>query len=97
MPMSSFVILVVIITIAAVIYIELASMPGKTARERGHPHADAISLLGWIGLLLGVAPWLVAMLWARTQPFAVAHDNAPASVPSTAPVSEGKGHDQEAS
>ena len=97
MPMSSFVILVVIITIAAMIYIELASMPGKTARERGHPHADAINLLGWIGLLLGVAPWLVAMLWARTQPLAVAHEDAPASVPSTAPVSEGKGHDQEAS
>ncbi len=68
MPMSSFVILVVIVTIAAVIYIELASMPGKTARERGHPHADAISLLGWIGLLLGVAPWLVAMLWVFMFP-----------------------------
>ena len=97
MPMSSVVILVVIFTIAAVIYIELASMPGKTARERGHPYADAISLLGWIGLLLGVAPWLVAMLWARTQPLAVTHDYAPASVPSTAPASEGKGHDQETS
>lgn len=89
MPMSSVVILVVIFTIAAVIYIELASMPGKTARERGHPYADAISLLGWIGLLLGVAPWLVAMLWARTQPLAVTHDYAPAN--------EGKGHDQETS
>jgi len=66
--MSSFVILVVIITIAALIYIELASMPGKTARERGHPQADAISTLGWIGLLLGIAPWLIAMVWARTQP-----------------------------
>jgi len=95
--MSSFVILVVIITIAAVIYIELASMPGKTARECGHPHADAINLLGWVGLLLGVAPWLVAMLWARTQPRTVAHEVAPASVPSTAPANEGKGHDPEAS
>ena len=97
MPMSSFVILVVLITIAAVIYIELASMPGKTARERGHPHADAISLLGWIGLLLGVAPWLVAMLWARTQPLAVAHESAPASALTAAPANEGRGHDQEAS
>ena len=97
MPMSSFVILVVIITIAAVIYIELASMPGKTARERGHPHADAISLLGWIGLLLGVAPWLVAMLWARTQPLAVAHEDAPVSARTAAPGIEGKGQDQEAS
>jgi hypothetical protein len=97
MPISSFVTLVVIFTVAAVIYIELASMPGKTARERGHPQADAISLLGQIGLALGVMPWLVAMVWARMQPLAVAHEDAPASVPSTAPASEGKGHDQETS
>ena len=97
MPMSSFVTLVVIFTIAAVIYIELASMPGKTARERGHPHADAISLLGWIGLLLGVAPWLVAMLWARTQPLAIAHEEAPVSAPAVASANEGKEHGQEAS
>ncbi len=97
MPMSSFVILVVIFTIAAVIYIELAGMPGKTARERGHPHVDAINLLGWIGLLLGVAPWLVAMLWARTQPLAVKHEDAPVSALTAAPASEGKGPDQEAS
>ena len=98
MPMSSFVILVVIFTIAVVIYIELAGMPGKTARERGHPHVDAINLLGWIGLLLGVAPWLVAMLWARTQPLAVKHEDAPVSALTGAPANEGKeGHDQEAS
>ena len=65
MPIKSFVILVALLMIAAVVYIELASMPGKTARERGHPHADAISTLGWVGLLLGVAPWLIAMVWAR--------------------------------
>ena len=97
MPISSVVTLVVILTIAALIYIELASMPGKTARERGHPQADAISLLGWIGLLLGVAPWLVAMLWARMQPLAVAHADTPASAPSAVPAKEGREHDQEAS
>ena len=37
--------------------------------ERGHPQADAIYVLGWIGVItLGVA-WLVALAWAYTKPF----------------------------
>ena len=69
--MTSFAILVVLLMIVAVIYIELASLPGKTARERGHPHADAINILGWVGLLLGIAPWLAALIWAHTHPLVV--------------------------
>ncbi len=92
--MTSFVILVVLLMIAAVIYIELASMPGKTAREREHPQADAISLLGWIGLLLGIAPWLFAMVWARTQPLVA--PAAPAA-PKTTSKSTGSDDDQKAS
>ena len=68
MTLSGFITLVVVAMLGAVIYILLASLPGKTARQRGHPHADAINILGWIGLLLGIAPWLIAMVWARVQP-----------------------------
>ncbi len=68
MTLSGFITLVVVAMIAAVIYILLASLPGKTARAHAHPHADAINILGWIGLLLGVAPWLIAMVWARILP-----------------------------
>jgi hypothetical protein len=71
MTTTGFIILVILVMIVAVIYIELASMPGKTARERGHPQADAINMLGWIGLLLGVGPWLVAMVWSRMQPLKI--------------------------
>ena len=59
MTLSGFITLVVVVMIAAVIYILLASMPGKTAKARAHPHADAINILGWIGLLLGIALTLV--------------------------------------
>ena len=71
MTTTGFIILVILVMIVAVIYIELASMPGKTARERGHPQADAINMLVWIGLLLGVGPWLVAMVWSRMQPLQI--------------------------
>ena len=62
------VVLIVLFTVASLIFIKVAAMPGKTAIERGHPHAEAINTLGWLGLPLGVIPWLVAMVWARMQP-----------------------------
>jgi hypothetical protein len=52
------------------IYVELAKLPGKKARERGHPQAEAISVLSWIGLLLGIVPWVIALVWAYTKPIA---------------------------
>ncbi len=68
MPMSSFIIVIGLLLVAALVYIALASMPGDIARERKHPYADAINFLGWVGLLFGGIPWLIAMVWARMQP-----------------------------
>ena len=76
MTIAGLIILIALVFVLAVIYIELGGLPGKTARERGHPQADAISVLGWLGLLLGFLPWLVAMVWARMQPLRVVPDNA---------------------
>jgi hypothetical protein len=73
MTISGFIILVLLILFLVWIYVELGSLPGKKARERNHPQADAINVLGWLGLLLGIAPWLVALVWAYTRvsgPFA---------------------------
>ena len=74
MPMKSFWILVVVVMIAAVLFIELAGMPGEIARRRGHPQAKAIGLLGWIGLPMGVAPWLIALIWSNMNPLALTRD-----------------------
>ena len=70
MTMTGYVILVVLMTLVVVIYMELASLPGKTARRRGHPNAEAISTLAWLGLLL-VVPWIIAMVWAKAQPMSL--------------------------
>ena len=70
MTMTGYVIVVVLMTLAVVIYMELASLPGKTARRRGHPNAEAISTLAWLGLLL-VVPWIIAMVWAKAQPMSL--------------------------
>lgn len=68
MSLVGFIILILLLLIGIWIYVKLAALPGQRALERGHPQAEAINILGWIGLLLGVAPWLVALVWAHMKP-----------------------------
>ncbi len=70
--MTGFIILVILVLIAIWIYVEMAKFPGQKAREREHPQADAINVLAWVGLLLGIVPWVVALVWAYTQPITTA-------------------------
>ena len=45
----------------------LGPMPGNIAKTRGHPQADAINVIGWIGVItLGLA-WPIALVWAYTR------------------------------
>ena len=46
MTKIGFLILFIVVTIGALVFIELAGMPGRDARKRGHPDAEAIALLG---------------------------------------------------
>ena len=71
MTPASFITLVIIAVIVVLIFFILGALPGRLARERGHPQADAINILGWAGLLLGLLPWLVALIWAYTNPLTV--------------------------
>ncbi|MDJ0958672.1 MAG: DUF3302 domain-containing protein [Arenicellales bacterium] len=71
MFLDIFALIVMGVILAAVIWLVvlLGPLPGKIAEERGHPQADAIYVLGWIGVItLGVA-WLIALVWAYTKPF----------------------------
>src|SRR5262245_34437154 len=40
----------VILVITVQVVVTLGSLPGKTARDRGHPHADAINIASWLGI-----------------------------------------------
>ena len=55
----------------------LASLPGKLARGRNHPQAEAINICGWLGLPSGVF-WLFALVWAYYRP------DSPGQIDSTA-------------
>jgi hypothetical protein len=38
-------------------------LPGRIARARNHPEADAINMMGWVGFM-AIVPWMQAFLWA---------------------------------
>jgi hypothetical protein len=44
-------------------FVWLGSLPGDVARKRNHPQADAVTALGWVGLIF-VVFWPVAFAWA---------------------------------
>lgn len=56
--------------VAYVVYL-LGALPGRIAGERHHPQADAVKVLGWLGLLTGGILWAVALVWAFMLPKAV--------------------------
>jgi len=77
MTVTGFVILALVAIIGALIVVELAQLPGRIARDRGHPQADAINVLGWLGLVTAGPGWVVAMVWAFTRPGLLAPAEAP--------------------
>jgi len=71
-----FALVVIAILLAVVIWLVvlLGNMPGDIARKRQHPQAEAISALGWIGIITMGLGWLVAIVWAYYKPGAVDTD-----------------------
>jgi hypothetical protein len=57
----------VILTILVIGFVWLGSLPGDIARKRNHPQADAVTALGWVGLLF-VILWPLAFVWAFVIP-----------------------------
>ena len=68
MTLPGFVILVVLGLLGVLVFVELGSLPGKKAAQRNHPHAEAINIRGWLGLLFGGVGWMLALVWAHMKP-----------------------------
>lgn len=65
-PLDIFAWLVLVILLASTVAIVvlLAMLPGMIARRRGHPWATAVSVGGWVTLLLGFVLWPIVLIWA---------------------------------
>ena len=76
MFLDIFALVVIAILIAVVIWLVvlLGNMPGDIARKRQHPQAEAISALGWIGIITMGLGWFVAIVWAYYKPGAAEAD-----------------------
>ena len=70
MFLDIFALVVMAILLAVVIWLVvlLGNMPGNIARKRNHPQSEAISALGWIGLITMGLGWFIAMVWAYYKP-----------------------------
>lgn len=63
--------LIVIIVLVAVclgIWAILGAYPGKIARQRNHPQADAIAMCGWWGVITMGLLTPLAFIWAYSNP-----------------------------
>ncbi len=67
-----FALIVLLVLIAAVvaIWVILGMLPGRIARARNHPQADAINMCGWWGVLTMGILLPLAFIWAYTTPVA---------------------------
>ena len=79
MTLPGFVILVVLGFLGVLVFVELGSLPGKKAAQRNHPQAEAINILGWLGLLFGGVGWVAALVWAHMKPVFAPIELAPAA------------------
>jgi hypothetical protein len=65
-PTLNIVVLVFLLVFACValgVLVVIAALPGRIARSRHHPQAEAINVCGWVGLPTGVL-WALALVWA---------------------------------
>ena len=70
--------IVLIVLIAAVVagWIVLAMLPGKMAKKRDHPQAEAVNVAGWLGALTLGLFWPLALIWAFYKPGAHREGNS---------------------
>ena len=70
MFLDIFALVVMLLLLGVVIWLVvlLGNMPGEIARKRNHPQAQAITALGWIGVITMGIGWFIAIVWAYYKP-----------------------------
>ncbi len=61
-------ILMVLLVISLVAWVLLAMLPGRIAKSRNHPQAEAIKMCGWWGAITMGLLSPLAYIWAYTKP-----------------------------
>jgi uncharacterized membrane protein len=64
----SLLVLIILAVVAVAAWGILGWMPGRIAKQRNHPHADAIGVCGWFGVATMGLLLPVAFIWAYSNP-----------------------------
>jgi hypothetical protein len=59
--------LAMMVVMGVLLFVFLGSLPGRIAKERGHPHANAINIGGWATLVLALVGWPFVLMWAMSE------------------------------
>ena len=73
------IVLVILLLAAVAIWVVLAMLPGKIAKSRKHPQAEAINIGGWLGALFAGVLWPVFLVWAYTKPIRITQEEEASS------------------
>ena len=68
LDIAAFVVMGLLVAIAVGVFLWLARLPGRVARELNHPYVQAISVGGWVTLLFGGVAWPLVLIWAYAPP-----------------------------
>jgi hypothetical protein len=66
----AFLIFAILIAVAVIVVVKLGQLPGRLARQWGHPQASAVNAASWIGIATGGVLWPLAFIWAFMVPAA---------------------------
>jgi len=70
----AWIVLIVIVLSVVAALVVVAMLPGKLARQRNHPQAEAINIAGIAGIFTFGVVWVLALIWAFTKPDGRADD-----------------------
>ena len=60
----AWIVLLILVASALAIFFIAGWLPGHIAKMRGHPHAEAVTVAGWVTLIFGFALWPIVLIWA---------------------------------
>jgi len=62
------VVLIALVAMIGVVVAFLGMLPGKIAKGRNHPQAEAINVASWLGIITLGFLWPFALIWAYIRP-----------------------------
>ena len=63
----AWIVLLVVLTTGVGIFVALGVMPGRIAKRRGHPWAEAVAVGSWATLVFGFVFWPLVLIWAHVD------------------------------